>query len=83
MTDDGQDRAPTAARQPLLNLPPMVAALLLINIAVHVGRALLPLPVDDWLLQHFAFIPARYGDAALFGWPAFAAPLSSQFLHAD
>ena len=70
-----------SAGQPMLNLPRMVSALLVANLAVHVARLLLPEQIDDAIVLAFGFVPARYTGAEPFGWPAIVAPLTYQFLH--
>ena len=77
------DRPTPPARQPILNLPPITKALLIVNVAVHVLRLLLPAHLDDALVSTFAFIPARYTLADGLGWPALVDPITYQFLHAN
>jgi membrane associated rhomboid family serine protease len=69
------------SREPMFNLPPMVTILLLVNVAVHLLRLLLPPDVDESLLATFGFVPARYSGAMPFDWPAIVAPITHQFLH--
>jgi membrane associated rhomboid family serine protease len=69
------------AAQPIFNIPPMTLALLLANIGVHLIRLLLPQALDEQLVFTFAFVPARYLDAALWSWPVWVEPVSYQFLH--
>lgn len=73
--------APPPPRQPAVNLPPMVLALILINVAIHVLLLLVPFGAWEWTLIHFAFIPVRYSVEGLGGWGAWIAPISYQFLH--
>jgi membrane associated rhomboid family serine protease len=68
-------------RQPIFNLPPVTAWLLVANVAVHLVRMLLPAAIDDDLLFELAFIPARYTTPGAFGWTALLDPLTYQFLH--
>ncbi|HEX9489854.1 MAG TPA: rhomboid family intramembrane serine protease [Stellaceae bacterium] len=77
------DRPTPPARQPILNVPPITKALLIVNVAVHVLRLLLPAHLDDALVSTFAFIPARYTLADGLGWPALVDPITYQFLHAN
>jgi len=77
------DRPTPPARQPILNLPPITKALLIVNVAVHVLRLLLPAHLDDALVSTLAFIPARYTLADGLGWPALVDPITYQFLHAN
>jgi membrane associated rhomboid family serine protease len=74
--------ADPAEHQPILNLPPCVTALLSLNIAVHLGRQLIPDDWDDWLIGKFAVIPLRYSEAH-WGWQTYAALIGHQFLHAN
>lgn len=69
------------SREPILNLPPMVTALLAVNIGVHVLRFLLPARWDATVVISLGFIPARYTLADSLGWQAIVAPFSYQFLH--
>ena len=77
------DRPTPSARQPILNVPPITQALLIVNVAVHVLRLLLPAHLDDALVSALAFIPARYTLADGLGWPALVDPITYQFLHAN
>ncbi len=72
--------------QPILNAPSAVRWILVIAVVVHVLRMLLPRPLDDWVLETFAFFPARYlapisspGDLVAM----IISPVSHLFLHAD
>jgi membrane associated rhomboid family serine protease len=75
------DRPTPPARQPILNVPPATKALLIVNVAVHVLRLLLPADLDDALVSTFAFVPARYTETGGLGWPALVDPITYQFLH--
>ncbi len=72
-------------RTPAINLPPAVTWLALAFIAVQVVRQVIGEASDTWVLETFAFIPARYGalGAALPG--GFGAklwsPVTYAFLH--
>ena len=68
-------------REPILNLPPVTAALAVVTVIIHLLRLLLPFELDGSILFHFAFIPARYGVPELLGWPAVVSPFSYLFLH--
>jgi membrane associated rhomboid family serine protease len=82
------DRAP---REPALNLPPVVVAMLVVLAAVHAARTyLLTLDQDSWVLAAFAFIPARLTAPGLagFDWPGGVAGdvwtfFTYAFLHGD
>jgi membrane associated rhomboid family serine protease len=79
--DEPQQTRPE--RQRLLNLPPMVTALILFNVAVHVVRWLLPTDVDDALVTSLAFVPLRYMVPEYFTWRSLLSPIGHQFLHAS
>lgn len=51
---------PASPRQPILNVPPVVTAVLAVMALVHGLRALLSRNADLEVLLLFAFIPARY-----------------------
>ncbi len=78
---DGQPVGNPPPRQPMLNLPPAVLALIGANVVVHIAMLLLPLDTIGWILVHLAFIPVRYSVEGLGGWPAWVGPLTYQFLH--
>ncbi len=69
-----------AGRQPMINLPPLVAALIGVCTAVYVVMLLLPVKSEAWILIHLGFSPAYYR-SGWFGWESFVGPLSHQFLH--
>lgn len=71
------------SRQPMLNVPPMVQALLVVIVGVHLVRLLLSEHADLWIILHFAFIPVRYSVPEAFDWGALVAPLTHMLLHAD
>ena len=58
-----QDMRPS--REPFLNAPATIFWLIGALVAAHVARVLAPPPWPDYLLFEFAFIPARYSEAAL------------------
>lgn len=71
---------------PILNAPAAVLWIVGIAVAVHVLRMLLPAPFDQWVIETFAFFPARY--QAPVGSPSdllamIASPVGHLFLHAD
>lgn len=70
-----------AGRQPVVNLPPMVQAMLLVIAAIHLVRLALPPDLDWRVVATFAFIPARYSVPAYFDWGAVAAPVTHMLLH--
>jgi membrane associated rhomboid family serine protease len=70
-----------ASREPILNLPPMTKALLVINVAVHVLLFLLPPRLGDAVLLSFGFVPIRYMSLGWQSWRALISPITYQFLH--
>ncbi len=56
-------------KQPIFNVPGTVVALLGLLIAIHVGRSLLPIDWDNWVVGATAFIPIRYSDPEAIGLP--------------
>ena len=81
----------TQSRQPILNAPAVIVALLALLLLVHLVRTLLLSPdADRYLLILFAFIPARLSPSILpgtvwpGGWPAdIWTFVTYAFLHAD
>ena len=47
-------------REPVLNLPGPLTAVLVILVAVHLFRLILPAESDFWMIFTFGFVPARY-----------------------
>jgi membrane associated rhomboid family serine protease len=70
-------------RERLLNLPPMVTALILVSVGVHAVRWLLPTEVDDAVVSALAFVPLRYTVPEYFTWRSLLSPIGHQFLHAS
>jgi len=56
---------PRPSREPFLNAPATIFWLIGALVAAHVVRVMLPAPWPEYLLFEFAFIPARYSEAAL------------------
>ena len=55
-------------REPLFNIPPVVTFLVAVFVIVHVGRLwFLNAEQNQYLLDLFAFIPARYDNTYLLG----------------
>jgi membrane associated rhomboid family serine protease len=55
-------------REPLFNIPPVVTTIIALLVVVHVGRLYLLTPAQDqYFLDLFAFIPARYDNTLLLG----------------
>lgn len=53
-------------REPVLNLPGALTAVLVLLIGIHLFRQILPAESDFWMIITFGFVPGRY-DAALAG----------------
>ncbi len=79
---------PLASQQnaPILNAPSAVRWIVGIAVLVHVLRMLMPASLDTWVLETFAFFPARYqmpvtspGDLLAM----IVSPIGHLFLHAD
>lgn len=67
---------------PMVNLPPMVKALVLLNIAVFAVMLLPFAPSKYDLYVLFGLIPAHYTGAAEFGdWTSIVAPITHMFIH--
>ena len=63
-----RDARVSQTREPILNVPAVVVALLALLGLVHAVRELMLSPQDDrLLLLTFAFVPARYESSMLFG----------------
>ena len=78
---DGQRPGPAPPRQPMFNVPPLVLALIGVNVVVHLVTLGLAQDAFVWVLIHLAFIPVRYSIEGLGGWAAWVGPFSHQFLH--
>ena len=78
-----------SSREPILNIPGGMTAMLAIMIVIFGVRALLPLNTDQEIIWMFGFVPARYDASVLAGaFPGgFGAEiwtfLTYAFLHAD
>ncbi|MGE0152649.1 MAG: rhomboid family intramembrane serine protease [Reyranellaceae bacterium] len=51
---------PPQGREPILNLPPVTAALAVVLLAIHGLREFLDVATDNWLVLTFGVIPARF-----------------------
>jgi membrane associated rhomboid family serine protease len=62
---------PSASREPIFNVPAVLAATLAVLVLIHIGRGLLSQDADIEVLLLFAFIPARYDSNILANaaWP--------------
>ncbi len=47
-------------REPILNLPLVVGIIVAVLFAIHLGRILLPEPIDDYVIGLFAFARALF-----------------------
>ena len=59
MIDSADPAWSPRVRQPIFNLPRVVAGLAGVLVAIHVLRVLLPDATDRWVVYAFAFIPLR------------------------
>ncbi|HEY8335937.1 MAG TPA: rhomboid family intramembrane serine protease, partial [Tardiphaga sp.] len=57
--------SPAPPREPILTLPGALTAYVALLVVIHGVRALLPLDLDDVVLELFAFIPKRYDQTLL------------------
>ena len=57
--------APQAPREPLLTLPGALTAYIVLLAVIHAVRMLLPLDIDDLVIEMFGFIPKRYDSTLL------------------
>ena len=73
--------------EPMFNVPTSVLAVIGLLVALHLGRQLLPVDLDNWFVVASAFVPTRYaGEAELLpgGLTAiFTSPLTYQLIHGD
>jgi membrane associated rhomboid family serine protease len=72
---------PGRARPPVINLPPLTLALLIVMAVVHVARVFAPAELDRLLILYFAFIPAAWMTEGWPLWSLLAAPVSYSLLH--
>ncbi len=56
---------PEPQREPVLNLPGVLTAILIALVAIHLFRAILPQESDTWILWTFGFVPARFDTSVL------------------
>lgn len=71
-----------ARREPLLNLPPVVIALIALCVAVHIARTYFLTAEQDFdLIVRAAFFPARYTGGYELDLYAFTSPVTASFLH--
>lgn len=65
----------------MFNLPPATKALLAANVLVFAVMLILPVRVDDILVETFGFTPANYRGTVSLDWSVVVAPVTYQFLH--
>ena len=64
--DQSSDQFSPPPREPILNVPAVVVAILVVLFAIHAVREwLLPDQLDRSLVWTLAFVPARYDASAL------------------
>ena len=56
---------PDTPREPVLNLPGAMTAILLALAGIHLFRQILPLDSDQWIIWTFGFVPARFDSSLL------------------
>ncbi|MFH1158254.1 MAG: rhomboid family intramembrane serine protease [Pseudomonadota bacterium] len=79
--DPKERKKAMGAGEPVLNLPPVVKALCLINIAVFLFGKAFPNLLTEETLYALAFMPARYSGAWSFGFSEIFSPVTHLFLH--
>jgi membrane associated rhomboid family serine protease len=57
--------SPVPPREPILTLPGALTAYIALLAIIHFGRMLLPVDLDDWVIEAFGFIPKRYDQTLL------------------
>lgn len=80
--------APNPRSAPAINAPSVVISLFALMLIVQVVQTIAPWETVNWLMLHFAFIPARYASALGFIYPGGVAAdvwtfVSHMFLHGD
>jgi membrane associated rhomboid family serine protease len=85
LTDTATPPPNMPQREPAIRMPTVVWGVIAAMAAIHAFRLyVLDAAADEWLLYHFAFIPARYTfpiSEQDFGW--LTGPVASSLLHAD
>jgi membrane associated rhomboid family serine protease len=56
---------PETPREPVLNLPGAMTAILVLLAGIHLFRAILPAESDQWVIWTFGFVPARFDSSLL------------------
>ena len=59
------EEPPETPREPILTLPAALTAYIALLAAIHIVRMLLPLDIDDLVIEMFGFIPKRYDSTLL------------------
>jgi len=59
------EEPPEAPREPILTLPGALTAYIALLAVIHIVRMLLPLDIDDLVIEMFGFIPKRYDSTLL------------------
>ena len=59
------EEPPQAPREPILTLPGALTAYIALLAVIHIVRMLLPLDIDDLVIEMFGFIPKRYDPTLL------------------
>ena len=70
-------------REPILNMPPVVQTLCLLNIGIFLLQYFFPQIMTDDLIERLAFVPARYTGALPLDTDAFTSLLTHMFIHAN
>lgn len=53
------DETPTVRREPIFNIPGVVALVCVLLLGIHAWRQFIAIETDNWVVAEFAFIPAR------------------------
>jgi membrane associated rhomboid family serine protease len=59
------EEPPETPREPILTLPVALTAYIALLAVIHIVRMLLPLDIDDLVIEMFGFIPKRYDSTLL------------------
>jgi membrane associated rhomboid family serine protease len=59
------EEPPVAPREPILTLPGALTAYIALLAVIHIVRMLLPVDIDDLVIEMFGFIPKRYDSTLL------------------
>jgi membrane associated rhomboid family serine protease len=77
------ETGPQKSHEPVLNIAPVVAALIIVMAAIHALRVIVLTPELDYdVVMLAAFIPAAYGgEGGLLVWSLFTSPITYALLH--